>query len=111
MSIKKQLRELKHSTCSPLGKAVITDLLSRGSDEDIKQHLNDIKKFKCTTNLIYYSSYSNFIKHHSNEILKIFEQIKKETGLIPRIRLNNYSFVQFAYREVCKKLSSKLELN
>lgn len=108
MTIKKQLRELKHSTNSPLQKAIITDLLSRGSDDDIKQHLNNIKQFKCTTDLIYYSSFDNFIKHHSNEIIKIFEKIKKETGLIPRIRLNNYSFVQFAYREVCKKLLSKL---
>lgn len=108
MLTKKALRELKHSSESELQKAVITDLLSQRSKEEILTYMKDVINHGCVSgmvsNLIYYSDTEAFFKKHFNEIFDLLNEYKEETGEYPNIELNANNLSWFAYEQIVYNL-------
>lgn len=113
LNIKKSLRDLKQNTESILKKAVITDILSQGDNEEIESYIKDLLEYGCVSgivsDLIYYNDTDRFFTLHHNEILELLEQAK-ESGEMPIIEMNSNNLSWFAYEEITRQLVNELKL-
>lgn len=113
MLTKKSLRELKQEgSTSELKKSVITDLLSQGTTEEIKNYLSNVLRNGCqsgvVTSLIYYTDTEKFFKRHYNDILEIAEEIRQEYGELNfELSANNLAWKGYEY--TCGQIANELD--
>lgn len=111
---KKSLRDLKFTTESELQKAVIADLLSQGSTEEIENYIHDVLSHGCSSGivsmLIYYVDTEKFFKRHAEEILELLQNYREECGDIPSFELNSNNLAWFGYEMTVQNIANQLEL-
>lgn len=114
MLTKKSLREMKINSNSSLQKAVITDLLSQGTTQEIVCYIKDVLNHGCISGtvsmLIYYKDTEAFFKKHFAEIFDLLNEIKEELGEYPNFEINSNNLSWFAYEEVTRKIAYEFEI-
>lgn len=110
---KKALRERKFNS-TDLEKAVITDLLSQGTTEEIKMYMKDVVNHGCVSgmvsSLIYYTDTEKFFKKHFNDIFDLYNNYIEEFGTTPNLKeLNANNLAWFAYEQICYNLLNEFE--
>jgi hypothetical protein len=113
MLTKKALRELKHDSQSDLQKAVITDLLSQGAEDEVLIYMKDVVNHGCVSGtvsmLVYYSDTEAFFKKYFNEIFELLNEYKEEIGEYPNIEFNANNLSWFAYEKIVYDLLNEFE--
>lgn len=111
MITKKQLREMKQETENLLTKAVITDLLSQGTTEEINFHMIHVLQYGCVsgtvTSLIYYDDTDKFYKKFYNEIFEMLSEYKENYGDYPNIDLNANNLAWYGYEETVRNIMNE----
>lgn len=112
MLTKKALRELKMDTESNLKKAVITDLLSQGSTDDIQTYISDLLQHGCVSgmvaSLIYYNDTDKFFIKHHDEIFDLLNNYKDDVGEFPNFEINANNLAWFGYEYTVQQIASDL---
>lgn len=129
--LKKALREMKKANYSKLRNAVITDILSKGfDDEDTHSYLSDIVNHGLQSGivggLIYYSDTTKFYKKHKKDIMEILKDLLQDCGLKSPAELfggkfdsddyfieeiqNQNLLAWFGYEETVRNITYELEI-